>query len=162
MQQGRSIVVVNSRLTTCVVLNNGKVSHWEDIACPHAIFWLEMDLPTNFSKPLCYEEKLPMDCGVPQQTTLTLEINLSQYARENKHLTLRDTESYLVPDGWSRTPLSFPIHTCINNSLSTTKRKTSMLYNNVLDLLYHIYSSMYNKLNMSMDTILIFKCTLIG
>ena len=47
----------------------------------------------------CYGEKLPMAWGVPQQTTLTLEINLSQYARETKHLTLRDTESYLVPDG---------------------------------------------------------------
>ena len=31
--------------------------------------------------------------------SLTPEINLSQYARETKHLTLRDIESYLVPDG---------------------------------------------------------------
>ena len=30
---------------------------------------------------------------------LTLEINISQYARETKHLTLRDSKSYLVPDG---------------------------------------------------------------
>ena len=45
-----------------------------------------------------YGEKLPMAWGVPQQTTLILEINISQYERETKHLTLRDIESYLVLD----------------------------------------------------------------
>ena len=47
---------------------------------------------------VCYEEKNPMTWGVPQQTALTLEINLSQYARETKPLTLYDTELYLVSD----------------------------------------------------------------
>ena len=47
----------------------------------------------------CYGEKLSMAWGVPQQTALKLEINISQYARETKHLTLRDTKSYLVLDG---------------------------------------------------------------
>ena len=51
------------------------------------------------SLQFCYREKNPVAWGVPQQTTLTLEINPSQYERETKHLTLRDTESYLVPDG---------------------------------------------------------------
>ena len=46
-----------------------------------------------------YGEKLPMDWGVPQQISLTLETNISQYARETKHLTLRDTELYLVSNG---------------------------------------------------------------
>ena len=48
---------------------------------------------------ICYEDKLPIAWGVPQQTALTLEINIFQYARETKHLTLRDIESYLVLDG---------------------------------------------------------------
>ena len=54
---------------------------------------------TCISKSICYGEKLPMAWVVQQQTALTLEINLSQYARETKHLTLRYTESFLVPDG---------------------------------------------------------------
>ena len=54
---------------------------------------------SNIEGYKCYGEKLPMTWGVPQQTTLTLEINISQYARETKHLTLRDLESYLIPDG---------------------------------------------------------------
>ena len=37
--------------------------------------------------------------GVPQQTSLTLEMNLSQYAIEIKCLTLKDQTSYLIPDG---------------------------------------------------------------
>ena len=54
---------------------------------------------TCISKSICYRDKLHMAWGVPQQTNLTLEINLSQYAKETNHLTLRDTKSYLVPDG---------------------------------------------------------------
>ena len=37
--------------------------------------------------------------GGTTTNNLTPEINLSRYARETKHLTLRDTESYLVPNG---------------------------------------------------------------
>ena len=47
----------------------------------------------------CYGEKLPMAWGVPQQTARHKKSILSQYARETKHLTLRDLESYLIPDG---------------------------------------------------------------
>ena len=47
----------------------------------------------------CYREKLPMDWGVPQQTARHEKSILSQYARETKHLTLRDLKSYLIPDG---------------------------------------------------------------
>ena len=36
-----------------------------------------------------------MAWGVPQQTNLTLEINISQYARKTKHLTLRDIDRTL-------------------------------------------------------------------
>ena len=36
--------------------------------------------------------------GVPQQTDLTPEIHLSQYAIEIKCLTLKDQTSYLIPD----------------------------------------------------------------
>ena len=36
-----------------------------------------------------------MAWGVPKQTTLTLEMNLSQYARDTKHLTLRDMKPTL-------------------------------------------------------------------
>ena len=37
--------------------------------------------------------------GVPQQTAMTPEINLSQYAIEIKCLTLKDQTPYLIPDG---------------------------------------------------------------
>ena len=49
--------------------------------------------------PIMLRRETSYGLGVPQQTALTLEINLSQYARETKHLTLRDIELYLVPDG---------------------------------------------------------------
>ena len=44
-------------------------------------------------------EKLPMAWGVPQQTEKPKKSIPSQYAREIKHLTLKDLESYLIPDG---------------------------------------------------------------
>ena len=37
--------------------------------------------------------------GGTTTNSLTTKINISQYARETKHLTLRDIESYLVSDG---------------------------------------------------------------
>ena len=47
----------------------------------------------------CYGEKLPVDWGVPQQTTRPEKSIPPQYARETKHLTLKDLESYLISDG---------------------------------------------------------------
>ena len=52
----------------------------------------------QWSHQFCYEEKF-LWLGVPQQTALTPEINLSQYAIEIKCLTLKDQTSYLIPDG---------------------------------------------------------------
>ena len=46
----------------------------------------------------CYGEKF-LWLGVPQQTNLIPEINLSQYAIEIKFLTLKDQTSYLISDG---------------------------------------------------------------
>ena len=50
------------------------------------------------SHQYCYGEKF-LWLGVPQQTDLTPEINLSQYAIEIKCLTLKDRTSYLISDG---------------------------------------------------------------
>ena len=50
------------------------------------------------SRQFCYGEKF-LWLRVPQQTALTPEINLSQYAIEIKNLTLKDQASYLIPDG---------------------------------------------------------------
>ena len=54
---------------------------------------------TNFLGYTCYGEKLPMAWGVPQQIARPEKSIPSQYARETKHITLRDLESYLIPDG---------------------------------------------------------------
>ena len=50
------------------------------------------------SRQFSYGEKF-LWLGVPQQTELTPKINISQYAIEIKHLTLKDQTSYLIPDG---------------------------------------------------------------
>ena len=50
------------------------------------------------SRQFCYGEKF-LWLGVPQQTNLTPERHLSQYAIEIKCLTLKDQTSYLIPDG---------------------------------------------------------------
>ena len=50
------------------------------------------------SRQFYYGEKF-LWLGVPQQTALTLEINLSQYAIEIKCLTLKDLTSYLILNG---------------------------------------------------------------
>ena len=44
-------------------------------------------------------EKTCYGLGCTKTDRETAEINLSQYAREAKHLTLKDIESYLVSDG---------------------------------------------------------------
>ena len=43
-------------------------------------------------------EKLPMDYGTTVER-VTAEINPFLYARETKHLTLKDLDTYLIPDG---------------------------------------------------------------
>ena len=87
----------------------------------------------------CYREKF-LWLGVPQQTTLTPEINLSQYAIEIKCLTLKDQTLYLISDGWSRSPLSFPTSAWIDIILPQQQvNNTSILYIMVLDISYHIY-----------------------
>ena len=65
---------------------------------------------------------------------LTPEINHFKYAIEIKYLTLKDQTSYLIPDGWSRSPLSFPTSAWIDKSLPQQVSKTSILYIVVLDL----------------------------
>ena len=57
----------------------------------HYILWL-----TRYSKLL--RRKLPMAWGTTTDK-VTTEINPFPYAREIKHLTLKDLETYLIPDG---------------------------------------------------------------
>ena len=49
--------------------------------------------------PILLQRKLPMAWGVTQQTEKLWKSIPSQYAREIKHLTLKDLETYLIPDG---------------------------------------------------------------
>ena len=42
--------------------------------------------------------KIPMAWGTTTDR-VTIEINLFPYAREIKHITLKDLETYLIPDG---------------------------------------------------------------
>ena len=66
----------------------------------------------------------------------TAEINPFLYARETKHLTLKDLEIYLILDSLYRSPLRFSTLACIDNFLSQhSANKTSMLYIIVLNLL---------------------------
>ena len=60
----------------------------------HAIPFL---INVLLTRPICYGDKF-LWLGVPQQTALTPEMNLSQYAIEIKCLTLKDQTSYLIPD----------------------------------------------------------------
>ena len=55
--------------------------------------------PPHYGHQFYYREKLPMAWGVPQQTDKLQKAIPSQYARETKHITLKDIESYLIPDG---------------------------------------------------------------
>ena len=54
-----------------------------------------------FLKWFCHKSvlrrKLPMDWGTTIDR-VTIEINPFPYARETKHLTLKDLETYLIPD----------------------------------------------------------------
>ena len=78
--------------------------------------------------------EIPMAWGTTIDS-LTPEINPFQYAIEIKYLTLKDQTSYLILDGWSRSPLSFPTPACIDELLpQQSVNKISMLYILVLDL----------------------------
>ena len=57
--------------------------------------------------PILLWRKIPMAWGVPQQTEKLQKSIPSPYVREIQHLTLKDLETHLIPDGCSRYPLSF-------------------------------------------------------
>ena len=57
--------------------------------------------------PILLWREIPMAWGTTTDS-LTLEINPFLYARETKQLTLKDLDSYLISDGWCRSPLRFP------------------------------------------------------
>ena len=48
--------------------------------------------------PSMLQREIPMACGTTTRR-LTPEINPSLYARQTKHLTLKNLDSYLIPDG---------------------------------------------------------------
>ena len=49
--------------------------------------------------PILLRRKIPMAWGVPQQIEKPQKSIPSQYAREIKHLTLKDLKTYLIQDG---------------------------------------------------------------
>ena len=98
-------------------------------------------ISVKLTKIMCYREKF-LWLGVPQLTALTPEINLSQYAIEIKFLTLKDQTSYLIPDGWSRSPLSFSIF-ILNWSItsSTSKQYKHIIFHGVRSILAYIINN---------------------
>ena len=58
----------------------------------------EMTRNSPVWSPILLRRKLPMDWGTTIDR-VTGEINPFPYARETKHLTLKDLETYLIPDG---------------------------------------------------------------
>ena len=80
---------------------------------------------------------------VPQQIALTPEINFSQYAIEIKCLTLKDQTSYLIPDGWSRSLLRFPIFSlnCYITSSTTSKQCKHSLFHGLRSILAYIINN---------------------
>ena len=48
--------------------------------------------------PILLRRKIPMDWGTTTDK-VAIEINPFLYARETKHLTLKDLETYLISDG---------------------------------------------------------------
>ena len=88
--------------------------------------------------PILLRRKNPMAWGTTTNR-VTAEINPFLYARETKHLTLKDLDFYLISDSWCRSPLNICTPTCIGNLLpQDSTNKTHMLYIIVLDLLWHI------------------------
>ena len=78
--------------------------------------------------PILLRREIPMAWGTTTDS-LTPEINPFLYARETKYLTLKDLDSYLILDGWCRSPLSFPTPAWIDKLLPQHSiNKTRMLY----------------------------------
>ena len=93
--------------------------------------------------PILLRREIPMAWGTATDS-LTPEINPFEYAIENKCLTLKVQTSYLIPDGWSRSPLSFPILS-LNwyiTSSTTSKQYKHTIYHGVRSILaYYIINN---------------------
>ena len=91
--------------------------------------------------PILLWRKIPMAWDTTTER-VTAEINPFPYARETKHLTLKDLVTYLILDGCCISPLSFSTLTCISNFLSQkSANKTSMRYNGVRPTLAYIINN---------------------
>ena len=91
--------------------------------------------------PILLWRKIPVAWGTTTDR-VTTEINPFLYARETKHLTPKDHNTYLIPDGSCRSPFSFSTLTYISNFLSQhSAKKTSMLYNCVRPALAYIINN---------------------
>ena len=92
--------------------------------------------------PILLRREIPMAWGTTIDS-LTPEINHFQYAIEIKCLTLKDQTSYLIPDGWSRSPLSFPIFSLnwYNTSSTTSKQYKHTIYHGVRSILAYIINN---------------------
>ena len=94
--------------------------------------------------PMVYllRREIPMAWGTTTDS-LTPEINPFQYAKEIKCLTLKDQTLYLIPDGWSRSPLSFPIFSlnCYSTSLTTSKQYKHTIFHGVRSILAYIINN---------------------
>ena len=91
---------------------------------------------------LVLRREIPMAWGTTTDS-LTPEINPFRYAIEIKCLTLKDQTSYLIPDGWSRSPLSFPIFS-LNwyiTSSTTSKQYKHTIYHGVRSILAYIINN---------------------
>ena len=74
---------------------------------------------------------------------LTPQINPSLYARETKNLTLKDLDSYLIPDGWCRSSLSFPTPAWIDKLIpqQLVKKDKHAIYIGVRSTLAYIINN---------------------
>ena len=88
-------------------------SHWMPIENPQRTTTRNSPLES----PILLRREIPMAWGTTTNNLMTPEINPFQYAIEIKYLTLKDQTSYLILDGWNRSPLSFPILAWIDQSL---------------------------------------------
>ena len=105
-------------------------SHWMLIENPQRITTRN----SLVQSPIILRREIPMAWGTTTDS-LTPKINSFQYAREIKYLTLKNQTSYLIPDGWSRSLLSFPTSAWIDKSLPQQQvNKTRILYILVLDI----------------------------
>ena len=96
--------------------------------------WVEMG-----HHALVLRREIPMAWGTTTDSQ-TPEINLSQYAIEINNLTLKDRTSYLIPEGCSRSPLSFPIFSlnCYSTSSTTSKQYKHTIFHGVRSILAYI------------------------